>query len=161
MLSKLSKRNNCIVIAPTFGLGNWDKPGGAEFVVEVVREVIAAHPLDSENVFLMGYSNGAVGVTRAATREPELFKGLIYLSPIMEDEFSAGQLELAIRHCRFLFLHGGLDRRIPRSFVEGTVTSLERLECDVRLKIYDEEDHYLLFSPQEAVLREISEFMMD
>ena len=37
--------------------------------------------------------------------------------------------------------------------------SLTRLGCPVRLKVYDEEDHYLLFSQQEAVLGEIMECM--
>ena len=87
VLSKLSSRTKCAVIAPTFGLGNWDRPDGADFVVDVAREALATLPLDPERVFLMGYSNGGMGVTRAAVKEPRLFKGLIYLSPVTEDEF--------------------------------------------------------------------------
>ena len=37
VLSNLARQNKCIVIAPTFGFGNWDKPGGAEFVVDVAQ----------------------------------------------------------------------------------------------------------------------------
>ena len=79
------------VITPTFGIGDWDKPGGAELVVDVVREALATLPLDPERVFLMGYSNGAMGVTRAAIKEPGLFKGLVYLSPVTEDELFAAK----------------------------------------------------------------------
>ena len=86
VLSKLSRQSNCAVIAPTFGFGNWDKPGGAEFVVDVVHEALATLPLDPKRLYLMGYSNGAMGVTRAAIKEPGLFQGLIYLSPVTEDE---------------------------------------------------------------------------
>lgn len=159
-LSKLSSRTKCAVIAPTFGFGNWDKTESAEFVTDVVREALAGLPLDPQRVFLMGYSSGAMGVTRAAIQEPDLFGGLIYLSPMTEDElFSTEQFNAATRDRRILFLHGGRDKRIPRSFVEGSVGSLKRLGCDVRLKIYGEEDHYLVFSQQAAVLDDIAEFM--
>jgi predicted esterase len=160
VLAELSRRGKCAVIAPTFGMGDWDRPGGAELVVDVVREAITALPLDRKRVFLMGYSNGGMGVTRAAVEDSSLFQGLIYLSPVTEDElFSTPEFLSRARDRRILFLQGGRDKRIPRSVVEGTVTSLRRLGCDVRLKVYDDEDHYLLFSQQESVLGEIGEFM--
>ena len=150
VLSKLSSQTKCAVIAPTFGFGNWDRPDAAEFIVDVVHEALATLPLDPQKVFLMGYSNGAMGVTRAAVREPRLFKGLIYLSPVTEDElFSTPEFLTRKSNRKILFLQGGRDKRIPRSIVEGTVTSLKRLGCNVQLKLYDEEDHYLLFSQQE------------
>jgi predicted esterase len=160
VLSRMSTHMKCAVIAPTFGLGNWDKAGSAELVVDVAREALATHPLDPERLFLLGYSNGAMGVTRAAVKQPELFRGLIYLSPIIEDGFfSSSELLARARDRRVLFLHGGRDRRIPRSSVEGTAASLEQLGCDVRLKVYDDEDHFLLLSQPEAVLGDIMEFM--
>ncbi len=108
----------------------------------------------------MGYSNGAMGVTRAAIKEPKLFRGLIYLSAITADEsVSTDQLPSKPRDRKILFLHGGRDRRIPPGIVEGGRASLERRGCDVRLKVYGDEDHYLLFSRQEAVLGDIAEFI--
>jgi predicted esterase len=156
----LSRQSRCAVIAPTFGMGNWDRPESAAFVVAVAREALAALPLDPDKVFLMGYSNGAMGVTRAAVKEPGLFKGLIYLSPITEDEmFTTEGFLKGTRDRRILFLHGGRDQRIPRSLVEATAGSLKRLGFDVRLKVYDTEDHYLLFSQPEKVLGDILEWM--
>ena len=87
VLSRFAHEGKCVVVAPTFGMGNWDRPDGAELVVDVARQAIATLPVDPKRIFLMGYSNGAMGVTRAAVRLPELFKGLIYLSPVTEDEF--------------------------------------------------------------------------
>ncbi len=160
VLSKLSRQSNCAVIAPTFGFGNWDKAGGAELAVDVVHEALATLPLDPKRLYLMGYSNGAMGVTRAAIKEPGLFRGLIYLSPVTEDElFSTKEFLTHVRDRKILFLHGGREERIPRAFVEGTVASLKRLGCNVRLKVYDDEDHWLLFSQQDAVLGDIREFM--
>jgi predicted esterase len=156
LLSRLARERKCVVIAPTFGLGDWDKPGGAELVADVAREVVATFPVDPKRIFLMGYSNGAMGVTRAAVHAPELFAGLIYLSPVTEDEFFSTKGFLSRKKNRnILFLHGSRDDRIPQTIVEGTVANLKRLGCDVRLKIYADEDHWLLFSQPGAVLDEV------
>jgi predicted esterase len=160
VLSKLSKQKKCIVIAPTFGLGNWDGSGSAEFVVNVAHEAINTLPLDPKNIFLMGYSNGAVGVTRAAIKEPGLFKGLIYLSAVTEDDlFATKEFSAFPKSHKILFLHGDCDERIPISLIKGTVASLKHLGCDVRMKTYDKEDHYLFFSRQNAILSDIIECM--
>lgn len=160
VLSGLGKRVKCVVIAPTFGIGNWDRPGGAELVVKVVREAVTTLPVDPERIFLLGYSNGAMGVTRAAIQEPELFRGLIYLSPVTEDNlFSLPEFLSRSKDRRIVFLHGGRDARIPKEFVKGTVANLQQLGCDVDLRVYEDEDHFLLFSQPDAVLGDIVECM--
>lgn len=159
LLSKFSSEMKCVVIAPTFGIGNWDNSGGAELVVDVAREAIDTLPIDPKRIFLMGYSNGAMGVTRAAIRDPSLFAGLVYLSPVTEDElFSVKEFLTHTGDRKILFLHGRSDTRIPLGFVEGTVARLKGLGCDVRLKVFDD-DHYLIFSQPEPVLDEIIELM--
>ncbi len=160
LLSRFARERNCIVIMPTFGLGNWDNPDGAAMVVAIVREAVASLPINPQRVFLMGYSNGAMGVTRAAILVPEMFQGLIYLSPVTEDElFSTKPFLSRARDRRILFLHGGRDEQIPRGTVEATAASLKRRLSDVRIKVYDEEGHWLLFSQPESVLGEVAECM--
>jgi predicted esterase len=160
VLAKLATGTGCAVVAPTFGFGYWDRPDAAEFVVDVADEALATLPLDPDAIFLMGYSNGGMGVTRAAVKEPRLFKGLIYLSPVTEDElFSKPEFLSRRGDRRILFLQGGCDKRIPRDVVDGTVAHLKQLGCDVRLRVFEEKDHYLFFSQQEAVLAEIESLM--
>ena len=125
VLSKLSARTKCVVIAPSFGVGNWDQAGSGEFVAAVTHEALATLPLDPKRIFLMGYSNGAMGVTRAAIKEPKLFRGLIYLSAITADEsVSTDELPKQPPDGRILFLHGGRDRRIPQAIIEGAAMTL-------------------------------------
>jgi predicted esterase len=156
VLSRMSAHTKCAVIAPSFGLGNWDQAGGAELVVDVTHEAVATLPVDPKRIFLLGYSNGAMGVTRAAIKEPGLFRGLIYLSPVTEDElFSTPEFLTTSGRRWMLFVQGGCDKRIPRSFVEGTVMSLKQQGCDVHLKIYEDEGHFLLVSRPDAVLADI------
>jgi predicted esterase len=162
VLSRISSRVRCAVIAPTFGMGFWEKEGSAEFVIDVVREAIEALPVDPKQVYLMGYSQGAVGVTRAVIREPRLFHGLIYLSPITEDDlFGTPKFESQKADLRILFLHGSDDLRIPRSFVEGTAKILQRTGYNVQLKVFEGEDHYLILSQPEAILDDLARFIAD
>ena len=160
VLSKISTRMKCAVIAPTFGMGFWQKEGSAEFVVDVTHEAIQALPVDPDRVFLLGYSQGAVGVTRTAVREPGLYCGLIYLSPITEgDLFDSPQFQSQKEDLRLLFLHGTDDLRIPSSFVESTAKILQRTGYDACLKLYHGEDHYLILSQQESVLDDLARFV--
>jgi predicted esterase len=159
VLAKLATMGKCAVVAPTFGLGNWDKPGSAELVVAVAQEALATLPLDPNRVFLMGYSNGAMGVTRAAIKRASLFRGLVYLSPVTEDElFTTPEFLARARDRKILFVHGARDPRIPKNVVEGTVALLKSRGCMVRLKIYDD-DHWLLLSRPAEVLQEIAAFI--
>jgi predicted esterase len=160
LLSRLARERNCVVIVPTFGLGNWDNPDGAAMVVAITREALKTLPIDPHRIFLMGYSNGAIGVTRAAILAPELYQGLIYISPVTEDGLFSTKEFLKRAHDRkILFLHGGRDEQIPRSIVEGTVYALKQRVGDVRIKVYDDEGHWLLLSQPKAVLDDVSECM--
>jgi predicted esterase len=143
-------------LVPTFGLGNWDDPAGAAMVVAITREAVATLPIDPRRIFLMGYSNGAMAVTRAAILAPELYAGLIYLSPVTEDAlFSTKEFLVRGKDQKIPFLHGGCDEQIPRAIVEGSVASLKQRADNVRLRGYDEEEHWLLFSQPGAVLDEV------
>jgi predicted esterase len=131
-----------------------------EFAADLDGRVAAFCKPFLGNRYLLGYSNGAMGVTRAAIQEPELFRGLIYLSPVTEDNlFSRPEFLSRSKDRRIVFLHGGRDARIPKEFVKGTVANLRQLGCDVDLKIYEDEDHFLLFSQPDAVLGDIGECM--
>lgn len=103
-----------------------------------------------------------MGVTRAAIEQPQLFHGLIYLSPVTEDELFLKPEFLARKSNRkILFLQGGRDKRIPYDIVQGTAIQLESLGFDVRLKLYNDEDHYLLFSQQDSLLTELAAFITE
>ena len=162
MLSRLSERTKCIIIAPTFGMGFWEKEGSAELVVNVTREAIATLPIDSTQVFLMGYSQGAVGVTRAAVFSPGLYRGLVYVSPITEDDlFGTPEFASQKDRLRLLFLHGRDDLRIPCNFVESSARILRQTGYDVRIQVYEEEDHYAILSQQDAILDQLAQFISE
>ena len=141
-----------------WGTGN--VPAAAEFVIDVAEEAISTLPIDPARIYLVGYSNGAVGVTRAAIIRPDLFRGLVYVSPVTEDELlSSSEFLLHFKDRNILFVHGGRDKRIPRELVENTVSSLRGSGCTVQFEVYDDEDHSLILSQREAIADTIAAFM--
>ncbi len=155
-----AQRFPCLVFL--HGMGFWEKEGSAEFIVDVTREAIATLPIDANRVFLMGYSQGAVGVTRAAVLAPGLYRGLIYVSPITEDNlFGTPEFATQKDSLRLLFLHGRDDLRIPCNFVEGTARILRQTGYDVRIHVYEDEDHYAILSQQDAILDQLAQFISD
>ena len=161
VLSKLSSRTKCAVIAPTFGFGNWDRPDAAEFVVDVAHEALATLPLDPERVFLMGYSNGAHG-RHAGSRQRAAALQRAHL-PLAGHRgrvlLHARVLAAGPATARFFSCKAAATSGFRGAWSRGPSRLLKRLGCDVRLKVYDEEDHYLLFSQQESVLGEIEKSM--
>jgi pimeloyl-ACP methyl ester carboxylesterase len=147
-MSEADQINVAMTICPMFAPEIGDS--------EAARMRLLVLPIDPHRIYLMGYSNGAMAVTRAAILAPELFQGLIYISPVTEDQlFATKEFLSRARDRKTLFLHGGRDGQIRRSIVEATVASLKHRVSDVHITIYDDEGHWLLFSQPKSVLDDV------
>jgi pimeloyl-ACP methyl ester carboxylesterase len=160
VLKDLADSKGMAIIAPSFGVGNWHKPGGTN-LVELVRRYCTEHPrLDGSRMYLAGLSNGGKGVTRAAKTESDAYQGLILLSAviepavIMDREFVNGW-----RNKPILIIHGTCDRRLPVSQVETCAEILKRNGSMVTTEYYPGEDHYLFFSAGYEVRYDIVKWM--
>lgn len=148
------------VVAPSFGMGNWYLRGGVG-AVEHARQYCLEHELmDGERIYLAGISNGGTGISRAASKNPAAYKGLIFISPIMEKEvllterFTTGWQNRPI-----LVLHGEDDRRIPSYYVKDAAAALQQHGADITVKSYPKEDHFLLFSQPTNLIQEIAAWL--
>jgi pimeloyl-ACP methyl ester carboxylesterase len=83
-LRPLCDRLRLCLVAPSFGYGNWEAPGGVEAVERATRFGVAAFDADPARVFLGGLSQGGAGVSRTAVAHPDRYSGLIFISPTME-----------------------------------------------------------------------------
>lgn len=143
------------IVAPTFGFGNWDKPGGME-AIEWASGYCTNHPeLDASRIVLAGQSNGGLGVSRAVCRNPDRYRGLIYISGVMESDVmnSAAYLQ-ACKGKPVLVIHGGQDERIPLKYVEQPLAGLSG-KVVVEKKYYSEEDHFLFLSKRAEMLEDV------
>ena len=157
LLSKLAEEQGMIIIAPSFGFGNWQPPDGTEAVLAALFRTAAQTPIDQKRIYLAGISNGGLGVSRAAATSPNQFCGLIFLSPVMDQGIVDGQaFQRAWQERPILVITGEDDRRVPLGFVEERIMHLKNGHVDVTPIYYPNEDHFLFFSQPEPVLNNIS-----
>ncbi len=163
--SKFAEEHGFVIIAPSFGFGNWDRPGGDTAVFRALDDAQRALAesgvaVDPARIYLAGISNGGIGVSRAALAAPERFAGLIYLSPVMPPSI-VDSAEFAAQWARrpVLVVAGMADERIPLSYVRQRATVLQEAAVNVTLREYPDEDHFLFFSQPEAVLQDVAEWL--
>ena len=156
VLKKLADRQGYAIIAPSFGLGNWSRPGGAE-AVERARRWIANQPgLDSENVYLACLSNGGLGLMRAAIERPAEYRGLISISGYLKlDEVRSAEFVRGWAGRPALILQGGKDDRVQEVNVRRAVDEMALRGIRTTYRVWPNEDHFLFFSAQEEVIEEI------
>ena len=148
------------IVAPTFGAGNWDEPGGEE-AIEQARRYCAAHPvLDPARIYLAGLSNGGRGVGLGARRAPQAYRGLIFISPVLdEDVLLADPFVAAWKDKPILILHGTADNRIPVSYISGAAHLIAKRGLRLEYEPYDGQTHFLFFTSRDKVRTKIGKWL--
>ncbi len=145
-----------IVVCPSFGWGNWYRPGGVEAVERARAHALASLPADRDRVYLAGLSNGGTGATRAAAREPDHYAGLVLLSAVIErDVVSSPSFRRGWAGRPVLVIHGDGDDRIPIHFVDEAVSVMRRGGALVTYEVLAGEDHFLFFSALDRALADL------
>jgi predicted esterase len=87
--------------------------------------------IDPERVWLAGLSQGGAGVGRAAVALPDVFAGLVFISPTMEPAILANEA-MAVQ--RVLVIHGDADRPVTLKCVEQGIEALRSAGADVTVR---------------------------
>ncbi len=158
--SQLAEQLGCVIIAPSFGFGNWDKPGGIETVRAALADAETVVKLDSRRIFLAGLSNGGLGVCAVANALPRQFCACIFISPVMTGAIVTDPaFQTAWKGRPMLILTGEDDERIPVDYVRKNAQILRAGSVNVDLETYPGEDHFLIFSQRQSVLQKIAAWM--
>ena len=158
--SRLAEQLGCVIIAPSFGFGFWDRPEAVETVRRALADAQTVVTLDPRRLFLAGLSNGGLGVSRVAAAMPGAFCGCILISPVLADAMTDDpefQRKWAGRP--MLFLTGEVDDRVPVDYVRERVRRLHTGGVLTTLVTYPGEDHFLFFSQRDPVLQAIARWM--
>lgn len=158
--SKLADDLGYVIIAPTYGLGQWPDPDGTQTALDALDHALTIADIDPQRIYLAGLSNGGLAVTRMALAAPDRFAGLIFLSPVIDDGLIARPEFQAAWHGRpALVITGQADERLPASYVLNGVAQMQAIGMDVTSILYPGEDHFLFFSQLEAVLDDIADWL--
>lgn len=160
VLKRFSDQTGIAVIAPTFGVGDWRRDPKGKVMKEVLAYVASQKEFDSNQLYLAGLSNGGMGVTRSVLRGDTKWKGVIYLSPVIEPRVIAAPLFVErSQKVPILIIHGETDDRIPFHFVQANAAQLKANGAIVTERYYPGEDHFLVFSQPDAVVADMIKWL--
>ena len=157
---RIADEHGFAIVAPTFGTGNWDAPGG-DVAIERARHYCSTHPkLDSSRIYLAGLSNGGRGVCLGAGQTPDAWRGLVLISPVLD---TRRLLTDAFKHRwegkPILVLHGTADNRIPIDYIERAVETIKGLAPRIEYECYDRQTHFLFFTKRRQVQDRIGSWL--
>ncbi len=156
LLSKLADELGITVIAPTFGLGNWEKKGGYEAITHAIADAGKHAAIDPDHIHLMGLSNGGKGLCLAESADGPKFRSLIFLSAVLHTRNRPAELAARLQPRPVLILSGGSDDRVPWEYVSDYAEKLKAGGLDVTTHRFAGEDHFVFFRKRAEVLQLVS-----
>ncbi|NOU27386.1 MAG: prolyl oligopeptidase family serine peptidase [Polyangiaceae bacterium] len=158
ILQRVAEQEHVMVVAPSFGFGNWQAAGGTAAIAAAVTYAVRELDADPSRVVIMGLSNGGRGVTRALRDGAERYAGVVLLSAVMETDVLRGVGD-HYRGTPALVLYGDADDRLPRDYEEAGAEALRKAGLGVRVHAYPREDHFLFFSQKASIQSEVAAFV--
>lgn len=160
--SRLAEQLGYVLIAPSYGMGDWRRPGAASAALRALDHASQVAEIDARRVFLAGLSNGGLGVCRLASDHPDRFRGLVLICPAMTLEIVGGKtFHEHWRDRPVLMLAGQADRRIPVGYVRRHAEAMKSGGVNVSQIVYPGEDHFLMFSKYQEVLRDVGAWLAE
>jgi predicted esterase len=151
-------RNRFIVLCPSYGFGFY-RDGWLEAMDRVRAYALRDLGADPARLFLLGYSNGGIGVFKAAAARPGDYAGMVLLSAVLRLELFTPDVRAAWGERPILCLSGGRDGRISPEYTSDGVDKLRALGLHVTAHSYPEEDHFLIFSQRRDLADRIRAWM--
>lgn len=159
LLSKVADELGITLIAPSFGMGNWEKAGGYETITRAIADAGKHAAIDPDQIHLMGLSNGGKGLCLAESADGPKFRSLIFLSAVLHDRIKPTELAARLQPRRVLILSGGSDDRVPWNYVAGYAEKLKAGGLETTSHRFEGEDHFLFFRKREEVLKRVAEWI--
>jgi hypothetical protein len=126
-----------LVLYPHAGGDNWWEPKPTDMVHTLLLEVLRSYNVDTNRVYVAGFSNGGTGVLEFGTRWPDRFAALASLMGAGMNSPSGAKLPMQnLWDVPVLFLHGDSDPRIPFSASVDTYNDLRRLQPRVTPELH-------------------------
>ncbi|GAN34893.1 MAG: hypothetical protein DYG83_09320 [Candidatus Brocadia sp. AMX2] len=130
-LKSSAHKNEFIFVAPTYGSGLWWEEEPERFVLSVLDKVKQDYHVDTNRVYLTGFSSGGHGVWYVAVRYPSLFAAI---NPVAA-ECPLPSLLVNLMQVPVFIIHGARDTVIPVEAARDANSRLEKLGYNV---IYEE-----------------------
>ncbi|MCK6608313.1 MAG: alpha/beta hydrolase [Flavobacterium sp.] len=108
-----------------------------ELIASFIEEIVKQYPIDTKNVTLVGFSQGAILSYATALTYPEKISKVVALSGYFNQEIMPEVIDTkAISHLKFFVSHGLVDQVIPVEWARKAKPALENLGLEVKYQEY-------------------------
>ena len=108
-----------------------------EIIASFIDEIVKQYPIDSKNITLIGFSQGAILSYATALTYPEKISKVVALSGYFNQEILPEVIDTkAISHLKFFVSHGSVDQVIPVDWARKAKPALENLGLEVEYQEY-------------------------
>ncbi len=161
LLSQVADELGMVLIAPSYGMGDWDAPRAPGAVIAALDDAALNVRLDLGDIHLMGLSNGGLGVTRtAASDHGSRFRTMVLLSAVCDlRALDSPGFAASWQGKPALLVTGEDDDRVPLPFVRQCADTLENAGLRVDLIPFPGANHFLFFSHRDQVLKTVSAWL--
>ncbi len=102
-----------------------------------IDEIVKQYPIDTKNVTLVGFSQGAILSYATALTYPEKIAKVVALSGYFNQDILPEVIDTkAISHLKFFVSHGTVDQVIPVDWARKAKPALENLGLEVEYQEY-------------------------
>lgn len=124
-----------IIVAPLCSVDDtWDRNlDGLDCLLE---EIITAHPVDTQRIYLTGLSMGGFGTWHWATRHPQAFATLVPICGGTWPLLGFPEKIATLKNVPIWVFHGADDEGVPVHYSEQLVDLLKNLDAPVRFTKY-------------------------
>jgi pimeloyl-ACP methyl ester carboxylesterase len=163
--SQIAEEQGMVVIAPSFGFGEWQRQGGTESVMRALDDatIVVQNKgveIDTNRIYLGGISNGGRGVSLVGEQYADRFRGLIFVSPVfMTPSIESPAFSTGWDGRPILVVTGEADQRVSLAYIDGNVGQMQANGADLTYITYPNEDHFLFFARRAEVLADISSWI--
>ena len=106
-------------------------------LLKFVDEIVAEHDLDSERIYLGGFSQGAIMIYGLILTEPEKFAGAIPMSGVLAPQYLEKRAaDERLKDFPIFVSHGVYDSVLPIQFGREARAQLEKLPVKLDYKEY-------------------------
>lgn len=112
---------------------NWGDPEG---LFALLNDICSSCAVDSDRIYLVGYSMGATGALRLAFAHPERFAAVASMSGFVDWSWAPRLKQIPV----WIF-HGAKDNRVPPRESEEMVKALKAEGAEVRFSLDPERAH--------------------
>jgi phospholipase/carboxylesterase len=108
-----------------------------ELIARFIDEIVKKYPIDTKNVTLIGFSQGAILSYATALTYPEKIAKVVALSGYFNQDILPEVIDTkTISHLKFFVSHGSVDQVIPVDWARKAKPALENLGLAVEYHEY-------------------------